>query len=83
MQRFKILVVYNGLQQVYLIAPQPDEIFIALPQRTRVKEKFFLTKGNGHWVGDMANKKLLEKIGDEIDKALAVEKAIAAMAKSS
>ena len=52
----------------YLVKAEIDDIFIAMPKtKGEHSEKIFLTKTKGQWVGDCDDKKLVEKIGQEID----------------
>jgi hypothetical protein len=56
---------------VFVVSEERDDIFIATPKTYEAKrEKIFLTRVNGCWVGDCRDKKLMLKIGREIEAAV-------------
>lgn len=65
---FTIAFHHRRSARLFLIKVERDAIFIAYPKWKNIRdEAIFLTKTNGQWVGDSADKKLVEKIGREID----------------
>ncbi len=65
---FTIVCRHRRTSLMFIIMAEKDDIFIAFPKLKIGKgEKIFLTKIDGLWVGDSKDKKLVEKIGREID----------------
>lgn len=65
---FLVSVQHKGACFTYLIKAEPDGIFIAFPQkREGLREKIFLVKPDRQWVGDADDKRLVQRIGRQIE----------------
>lgn len=65
---FIVAFQYKTKGRIFLVKVEQDDIFIAFPRKDEIKdEPIFLTKANGRWVGDTCDKKLVAKIGSQID----------------
>ena len=68
---FHVSVQHKAHCLPYVIKAEPDGIFIAFPQiREQLKEKIFLLKTGQQWVGDAADKLLVQRIGRQIEMQL-------------
>jgi hypothetical protein len=63
-----ISVQHRRTALCFSIKRERDDIFIAqVQEEDGWGESIFLTKSDSRWVGDCSDKKLVEKIGAEID----------------
>lgn len=68
--KYTVSFQYCRALLTFLIKKEQDGIFIALPKEKHGwGESIFLTKTEGQWVGDSSDKKLVEKLGAEIEAA--------------
>jgi hypothetical protein len=66
-----IVITHRRATLVFRVRDERDEIFIAVPATNmQRREKIFLTRTNSTWVGDCRDKRLVLKLGREIDAAL-------------
>lgn len=70
---FTVSIKHRSLVVAYIIKMERDEIYIAIPQKKKLSaEKIFLTKTADKWVGDNNDKRLIKKLGCQIEAALAL-----------
>lgn len=65
---FVVAFQYHRKACIYIVKAEKDDIFVAVPRKHRKNEEpIFLTKIDSNWLGDCDDKKLIQKIGVEID----------------
>jgi hypothetical protein len=70
---FTVSIKHHKRLLAYLVKMEKDAIFIAFPRKKNpLPDIIFLTKTDHKWKGDIEDKKLVKKIGLEIDETLAI-----------